>query len=619
MAYLIGSAGHVDHGKTTLIAALTGIEADRLPEEKARGMTIDLGYAFIELEGIGRVSIVDVPGHERFIKNMLAGASGVDVAMLCVAADEGVMPQTREHFQILRLLEAGSMVVALTKVDMVDEDSVAIAELDVAQLLDGTEFAGAPIVRVSAVSGEGLDELKGKLKEAIVSLGLRELGKTWFLPIDRVFTVEGHGTIVTGTLASGRVSEGEEGELMPGSHRVRIRSVQTHGEKSSSAEAGMRTALNVSGVRKETLHRGQAIGSTGSLFESVCINVRLAPIEKIQHSERVRVHLGTGEYIGRIFLFDNAPEHAQLRLEESAACARGQRAVVRKYSPPTILAGAEIVTPNAKPRRKNDAEISELLRQEASPDAGLAERILSVVERNPLGVSTDRVCEALGETPQSLGGAFEELKAAGSAFGFAGMWVAQEHFRDLADRINLTLETLHSTKPQAAGMPKSQVLAESRIGWPAKSFDRLLAKMSDDEILVVKGSGIAHSGHRIVLNEKQSQLLTRVITAMVAAGATAPNARDLSLSVGAPVQAIEEMIRLGLETGQILRVDDGIYYPPEVLDGLRDQLRALGKPFTVAQFRDLTQTTRKFALPILQHFDETRFTKRLGDERIVIG
>src|SRR5688500_4327393 len=198
MAYLIGSAGHVDHGKTSLIAALTGIEADRLPEEKARGMTIDLGYAFIALEGIGRVSIVDVPGHERFIKNMLAGASGVDVAMLCVAADEGVMPQTREHFQILRLLEARKMVVALTKVDMVDEDGVAIAELDVAQLLDGTEFSGAPIVRVSAHTGEGLDALKAELRVAIGSLGEREASKTWFLPIDRVFTVEGHGTIVTG-------------------------------------------------------------------------------------------------------------------------------------------------------------------------------------------------------------------------------------------------------------------------------------------------------------------------------------------------------------------------------------------------------------------------------------
>jgi selenocysteine-specific elongation factor len=619
MAYLIGSAGHVDHGKTTLIAALTGIRADRLPEEKARGMTIDLGYAFIELDGIGRVSIVDVPGHERFIKNMLAGASGVDVAMLCVAADEGVMPQTREHFQILRLLEAGSMVVALTKIDMVDEDSIAIAELDVAQLLDGTEFAGAPIVRVSAHSGEGLDELRLKLKEAIAGLGPRDLGRTWFLPIDRVFTVEGHGTIVTGTLASGRVSEGEEGELMPGSHRVRIRSVQTHGEKSSSAEAGMRTALNVSGVRKETIHRGQAMGSMGSLFESECINVRLAPVEKIQHSERVRVHLGTGEYIGRVFLFDNAPDHAQLRLEESAACARGQRAVIRKYSPPTILAGAEIVTPNAKPRRKNDTDISELLKQETSTEAGLSERILSVVNRNALGVSTDRVCEALGETPQSLGTAFEELKATGKAIGFAGVWVSEQHYRGLADRVNVTLETLHSEKPQSAGLPKSQVLAESGIGWPAKSFDRLLAKMAEDDLLVVKGSGIAHSGHRIVLNEKQEQLLSRVIAAMVNAGASAPSANDLSLSVGAPVQAIEEMLRLGVETGQILRVDDGIYYPPEVMDSLREKLRSFGKPFTVAQFRDATQTTRKFALPILQYFDENRFTKRLGDERIVIG
>jgi selenocysteine-specific elongation factor len=619
MAYLIGSAGHVDHGKTTLIAALTGIQADRLPEEKARGMTIDLGYAYIELDGIGRVSIVDVPGHERFIKNMLAGASGVDVAMLCVAADEGVMPQTREHFQILRLLEARKLVVALTKVDMVDEDGIAIAELDVAQLLDGTEFAGAPIVRVSAHTGEGLDALKAELANAIGTLGEREAARNWFLPIDRVFTVEGHGTIVTGTLASGKVSEGDEGELMPGSHRVRIRSVQTHGEKSGMAEAGMRTALNVSGFKKEAIHRGQAVGSPGSLFESHCINVRLAPIEAIQHAERVRVHLGTGEFIGRLFLFDTAPGYAQLRLEENAACARGQRAVIRKYSPPTILAGAEIVTPNAKPRRKNDADIAQLLRRDEEPSDGLSSRIAAQLGRYPNGVSTERICEALGETPQTLGTAFEELKSGGDALGFAGMWAAEKHIAGLVNVVSSALLQLHAKRPQAAGIPKSTLLAEVNLGWPAKAFDRLLSKLADDGAIVIKGSDVAHPDHKIALNDKQAALLRRVLDAMAAAGASAPSASDLSLAVGAPVQAVDEMLRLGIETGQLIRVDEGIYYPPDVLATLKEKLRTFGKPFTVAEFRDATQTTRKFALPLLQYFDETRFTKRLGDERIVIG
>ncbi|MEO7453697.1 MAG: selenocysteine-specific translation elongation factor [Fimbriimonadales bacterium] len=618
MAYLIGSAGHVDHGKTTLIAALTGIEADRLPEEKARGMTIDLGYAFVELEGIGRVSIVDVPGHERFIKNMLAGASGVDVAMLCIAADEGVMPQTREHFQILRLLEARTMVIALTKVDMVDEDGVALAELDAAQLVDGTEFAAAPIVRVSAQTGEGLDALKEALRVAVTSLGERELGATWFLPIDRVFTVEGHGTIITGTLASGKVVDFADAELMPGSHRARIRSVESHGEKSGVAEAGMRTALNVSGVRKDAIHRGQAIGSPGTLFETQCINVRLATVGDLKHSQRVRVHVGTGEFIGRLFLFDHAPGFAQIRLEEPAACARGQRIVIRNYSPPAVLAGAEIMTPNAKQRRKNDPEVAELLREGGEAET-ITNRVSAALERHPRGISTERVCEALGETAQNLGGVFEEFKSSGKALGFAGMWVLREHVEALAKEVESELQKLHAARPQAAGIPKSQVLAASAIGWPPKPFDRLLAKMADDGTVVLRGSGVALAGHKIALNEKQAALLERVIEKMVAAGATAPSASDLAAAIGAPVQAIDEMIRLGLETGELIRVDEAIYYPPAVLDALRQQLREFGKPFTVAQFRDATGSSRKFALPLLQYFDETRFTRRMGDERIVLG
>lgn len=615
MAYLIGTAGHVDHGKTTLIAALTGIDADRLPEEKARGMTIDLGFAYVELEGIGRVSIVDVPGHERFVKNMLAGASGVDVALLCVAADEGVMPQTREHFQILQLLEARTLVVALTKVDFVDEDSAALAELDVASLIEGTAFAQAPILRVSAHSGVGVDELKATLRDAILGLGPRPATAAWFLPIDRVFTVEGHGTIVTGTLASGSVSEGAHAVLMPGEHRARIRGVETHGERSTSAEAGMRTALNVTGVRKDALHRGQALGSAGSLFETDCLNVRLAALEPLEHGSRVRVHIGTGEFIGKLFLFDNAPGFGQLRLEEAAACARGQRIVIRRYSPPTVLAGGEIVTPNAKPRRKNDAAVGEMLFQEE----GTGDRILELLARQPLGATTDSLCEALGETPQALGDAFERHKQSGSALGFAGRWLAPEHLPDVAERVRVAMNALHEKQAQSATVSKSQVLAESGLEWSAKSFDRLLAKLVDEGLVTARGSSLAHPEHRISLNEKQTALLERVIIAMTDAGATAPSPTDLAGSVGAPVQAIDEMIRLGIETGRLVKVDDGIFYPPAVLDEMKKTLRSFGRSFTVAQFRDATKSSRKYALPLLQYFDETRFTKRVDDERIVIG
>ena len=617
MAYLIGTAGHVDHGKTTLIAALTGIFADRLPEEKARGMTIDLGYAFIDLEGIGKVSIVDVPGHERFIKNMLAGASGVDVALLCIAADEGVMPQTREHFQILRLLEARKLVVALTKTDGREADEIELAEMDAVQLLDGTEFAGAPIVRVSAHTGEGLDDLKSEMRDAIISLGPRELSQTWFLPIDRVFTIEGHGTVVTGTLASGKVTEFDDAELMPGNHRARIRGVESHGERSKTAEAGMRTALNVTGVRRDVIHRGQAIGSPGSLFDTVCFNVRLAPVAEIKHGTRVRVHIGTGEFIGKVFLFDNAPGFGQIRLEEPAACARGQRAVLRKYSPPDILAGAEIVTPNAKPRRKNDAEIAMLISGEQEDDK--PSRVTALLAKQPLGMSTEALCEALGESPQALGDTLQTLKESEAIIGFAGRWLESSKLADVASKVLEALEALHKKYPQLATVRKSEALALSGIGWEPKPFDRLLSRMSDQQSIVLRGNEVALSGHKIALNEKQAALLARVIDAMKAAGAAAPSPQDLALAVGAPVQAVEEMFRLGVETGQLIRIDETLHYPPAVLDSLKELLRNFGKPFTVAQFRDATGTSRKYSLPLLQYFDETRFTRRVGDERIVLS
>lgn len=615
MAYLIGTAGHVDHGKTTLIAALTGIDADRLPEEKARGMTIDLGFAFVDLPEVGKVSIVDVPGHERFVKNMLAGASGVDVALLCVAADEGVMPQTREHFQILQLLEAQTMVVALTKVDAVDPESLALAELDVSSLLDGTAYADAPIIHVSAHAGTGIGELKRSLSEAIHSLGPRQAGSGWFLPIDRVFTVEGYGTVVTGTLASGKVATGAEAVLMPGYHKARIRGVETHGSRSEVAEAGMRTALNVSGIRRDALHRGQAVGAPGSLFETGCLNVRLTVVSKLEHAARVRVHIGTGEFIGRVFLFDHAPGFAQLRLEEPAACARGQRLILRRYSPPTLLAGGEVITPNASPRRKNDAAVQDILSNEDAGD----DRILNLLKRYSLGATTEALCEALGESPQSLGDEFERHKQSGDAIGFAGVWIAKEHFTEVAERVRRALSALHAQQPQAASVSKSQVLAASGLGWAAKPFDRLLARLVDEGLVVAKGSSLAHPDHKIALNEKQAALLRRVIAVMVEAGASAPAPQDIATTVSAPVQAVDEMIRLGMETGRLVRVDEGIVYPVEVLEEMKQTLRSFGKPFTVAQFRDATNSSRKFALPLLQYFDETRFTRRVDDERIVIG
>lgn len=613
MAYLIGTAGHVDHGKTTLIAALTGIDADRLPEEKTRGMTIDLGFAYLDLDDFGRVSIVDVPGHERFIKNMLAGASGVDVALLCVAADEGVMMQTREHYAILRLLEARSMVVALTKCDLADSDTQQVAEAEVAELLQGSPYESSPIVRVSATTGFGLDQLRNELAKALSKLGTREQTGAWFLPIDRVFTVTGHGTVVTGTLARGKVKSGAEAVLMPGGQRIRIRGLQVHGASVDFAEAGQRTALNISGAKKDELERGQAIGAPGTLVETACVNVRLAPIDKLKHGLRIRLHLGSGEFVGKLFLFDHAEGFAQLRLESSMACVKGQRGILRRYSPPDVIAGVEVITPDAKPRRKGDKDVLALFQ---SPN-GIS-GVLSEVVKRPLGAWTPDICEALGRTPQELGDEFETLKKSGKILSFAGIWLTPENYAKLSQRVLDTLMTLHGLNPKEATASKSALYKASGLVWETKSFDRLIARMADEGLIVMHGNEVRHRDFIVQLNEKQVDLLKRVLYVMESRMASAPNAKDIASELGVPPQAVEEMWRLGVATGKIIKVDEGLYYSKDTLEEIERQLRSLGDRFTVSQFRDVTKSSRKFALPLLNYFDDKKVTRRVGDERLLI-
>ncbi|MER3414147.1 MAG: selenocysteine-specific translation elongation factor [Armatimonadota bacterium] len=617
MAYLLGTAGHVDHGKTTLLAALTGIDADRLPEEKARGMTIDLGFAWIDLPDAGRVSIVDVPGHERFIKNMLAGASGVDVALLCVASNEGVMPQTREHFQILRLLEARSLVVALTKCDMTDEEEQEIAELDVRDLLSGTPFEGAPILRVSAQTGQGVEELKAALAETLRSLGDRPMSeKDWFLPIDRVFTVAGHGTVVTGTLARGKISVGVEAEVLPGNLLARVRSIQVHGHPADVVEAGRRTAINLTGVKREDLHRGQAVAAPGCLAETQILNVRLTSVAELKHGQRIRLHIGSGEFIGKLFLFDHAPGFGQLRVETPVACARGQRAVLRRYSPPDLLAGAEVITPNATKRRKNDRSVAELLAGRAEGDD--ADRICAELARHSRGIETRHVCEALGATPQALGDSFERLLKAGRAKSFAGMWVADEHLGEVAQVVAEALARLHERNPSQPAIAKSTLLAETKIGWNPKAFDRLIQHLHEEGAVALHAGGVRLPDFRVQLSEKQEELLERLLKVMERAGAAAPSVADVANELRVPPQAVEEMIRLGLSSGKVVKVDEGLVYSAKTIEQLKQKAREIGPRFTAAAFRDATGSSRKYAIAILEHFDSIRFTRRVGDERVIV-
>jgi len=347
MAKLIGTAGHVDHGKTTLIKALTGIDADRLPEEKARGMTIDIGFAYLDLPEIGRVSIVDVPGHEKFISNMLVGALGIDVALLCVAADEGVKPQTLEHFQILELLPVTAMVVALTRSDLADEETIELAKLQIADLLAKSKFASANIIPVSAHTGLGLDSLREEIAKLLRDSGSTAATGSWYLPIDRVFTVKGHGCVVTGTLARGKVKVGDPAILEPGHREVRIRAMHWHGDEVQMAVPGQRTAFNLGGIKEEEIERGQTIGAPGATFETTCLDARLRWVESCKYGERVRVAVGAAEVIGKAFQSPTDPDLVQLRLHAPVSVALGQPIIVRRHSPPDLLGGGLVEVPLA--------------------------------------------------------------------------------------------------------------------------------------------------------------------------------------------------------------------------------------------------------------------------------
>ncbi|RYG49109.1 selenocysteine-specific translation elongation factor, partial [bacterium] len=416
MSFLIGTAGHVDHGKTSLIRALTGIDADRLPEEKRRGMTIDLGFAHLEIPGVGDVSIVDVPGHERFVHNMLVGALGVDVAILCVAADAGVMPQTREHFAILDLLPVSRLIVALTRADLADADTRYLATEDVSDLLKGTRFAGSPIVPVSVVSGEGLPEIVAALGAATSeSPGQTdETHRAWYIPIDRAFTVKGHGTVITGSVMRGVVRNGDEAILQPGNRTVRIRGLHVHDHSVDSLEQGRRAGVNLAGVSLEEIHRGMILAAPGTAFETGVIDIEIRWLVPPKHGMRVRVSLGAEEAIGRVFL-DKEGGGAQLRLEGAVGATVGQPLVLRRYSPPEVLGGGRVIVPQGVVQRRV-----------APMDTGMAlpDQIVALVGDSPQGLPTEEIARILGRTPQQLGDVFEKLREDRTLHGLAGRWLS---------------------------------------------------------------------------------------------------------------------------------------------------------------------------------------------------
>ncbi|AIE83903.1 selenocysteine-specific translation elongation factor [Fimbriimonas ginsengisoli] len=616
MAKLIGTAGHVDHGKTTLIKALTGIDADRLPEEKERGMTIDVGFAYLDLPEVGRVSIVDVPGHERFLTNMLVGALGIDVALLCVSADEAVMPQSREHLQILELLPVEHLVVAMTRADLADPETRELAQAEIEELVAGSRFGKAPIVPVSAFTGEGLEELKSELVGALNAPSAKRPNASapWYLPIDRAFSAKGHGVVVTGTLAQGRVSVGDRAYLEPGHWEVRVRGIQTHGEAEDSSERGQRTGLNLSGVKLEDVRRGMTLGAPGAVFETSMLDARVQWIKPPKHGERIRLSIGAEEVIGKAFLNDADPELAQLRLESPIACALDQPLILRRYSPPRLMGGGRVTVPQAKVRRKKE----ETKKVEAQ-DLGTA--VVETVGDDPNGVSTEEICRRLGKTPQALGDVFEQLREKDRLRGFAGLWMTPEGFEAGADRFMAALTQQHSKTPTLAGIPRERAVQGAGLGWNGKPLDRIISELAARGKITVSGTAVRDIAYKPQLPTRQREFLDRAIEAMERETVNVPGPHDIAKTIVAPPQAIEEVLRLGVQAGELVQVFEGVFYTVHQIEALKARLKdALGtKPFPASEARDALGTSRKYIIPLLEYMDSVRFTIRVGDNRVIRG
>lgn len=626
---IIGTAGHVDHGKTTLIQALTGTNTDRLKEEQERGMTIDIGFAALRLPDGTLAGIVDVPGHERFLKNMLAGASGVDVVLLVVAADESVMPQTVEHINILRLLDVRNGVVALTKCDLVEREWLETVETDVREHLEGTFLEDAPILRVSAPTGKGLNRLNRALLSAVSRAEARSTALPFRLPVDRVFTRPGFGTVVTGTLVAGALRVGDSVSILPQDAPARVRGLQSHGQKVSEVEAGMRVAVNLAGVETEEIVRGAQLTQPGALaaahaFDGVLQLLSRAP-RALADGTRVRVHLGTAEILGRVRLLDRldalqpgARAYVQFQAEQPFVAARGDRFVVRAYSPMITICGGTVLDAHPVRHRKGDVRVLAAL---SARERGTAEDLIeTALLRCPVGLPRKELPAAAALPIDEVESAVETLRQNGRIVTISGDRIfLAPLLTALTERARQALGAYHERFPLRPGIPKEELRAGLGRDAEPRVFGALLHHWQAENLLVSEGATTRLSTFTVQLNERQKALMERIEQFYQECDLAIPEIEEVSRKVKAPPDAVNALLRVGAERGTFVRVQEGAYYHTETEARLQQLIReymARHGSITVAAFRDLTQSNRKWSLLALEYFDLTRFTRREGDLRV---
>jgi selenocysteine-specific elongation factor len=620
---VVGTAGHIDHGKTALVRRLTGVDTDRLPEEKKRGISIDLGFAPLVTPAGIHIGIVDVPGHERFVKNMLAGVGGIDLVLLVIAADEGVMPQTREHLAIVQLLGISRGIVVLTKSDLVEREWLDEVARDVKALLAGTALAQAPVVEFSAVTGAGQAALLAAMDAALATAPGRALEVPARLPVDRVFTVEGFGTVVTGTLWRGVVRTGDSLELLPGGHAVRVRRVQVHGATVEEARAGQRTALALHAVTREQVTRGDWLVAPGSLQASSVMDVRYELLPDYPRewkvATRVRFHFGASEIIGRLVLLEGATLRpgssalAQAVLERPAVAARGDRFVVRSYSPSRTVGGGAVIEPVAARRKRRGGGLEALaVHESGSLEARLLERLAGC--DRPTAVAP--LAQAVAESQAAVEAALSSLAARGEAImADEGRWVSPARWTSALDAIIREVGAYATKYPARFGIPKGELKSALKGTMDGALFDAAFDGLAAAGKTELRAERVRLAGVPWEPPGEMMSALERIEAELETAGLAVPETAAWQGRLGA---AGGEVLSLGYFLGRLARVSQEFTYTTSQLQTLRAKLVAhfAKQPtLSVADFKVISGVSRKYAVPLLEHGDRVGWTVRSGDER----
>jgi selenocysteine-specific elongation factor len=628
---IVGTAGHIDHGKTALVKALTGIDADRLQEEKRRGITIDLGFAHMDLPAANgetlHLGFVDVPGHERFVRNMLAGVAGIDLVLLVIAADESIKPQTREHFDILKLLGVQHGITVLTKSDAVDPDTLDVVRLEVEEFLRGTflETPALPIVAVSSLTGSGLDNLKSAMAVASANLRPRDPHAFPRLPIDRVFTMKGFGTVVTGTLVSGTIRKEEELEVFPTGQHVRVRGVQVHGRAADQATAGQRTALNLAGAATEDLSRGMTLAPATTLLSTRLFDVHLSLLPSapraLKSRSRVHFHSNTMETVAEISfhgvkqLSSGADAFARMKLPISALLLPGDRFIIRQFSPVVTIGGGTVLDSLAPPRAK---QIEPFLRILAN---GSAEAILQarVARRGHAGITLARLIAETGWTEAVIEKAIASAITENRISRIADTFVNSPDLAALREAIAASVASFHQKNPLMPGMAK-ETLREMVKATP-EVFASTLSLLASAGKIDVEGDLVRIRGRGVVLKDEEAESKKQIEEAFATTGLKVPALNDVLAGLKIDKVRAQKIVTLLLRERVLIKISEQLVFHRAALDGLRRIIalqKAKASKIDVSTFKDLTGVSRKYAIPLLEYLDRERITRRVGDAREIL-